>query len=69
MKKYYINHVDEIGNVIFSSQSNSAAALLKRYNKAAYSSDGSMYSNFYLGSKKTNITEEIMERVACGEKL
>lgn len=69
MKKYYMIVKDENDQVIFRSTSDSAKALLNRYNKAAYSSDGSMYANFYFAKQETNITEDIAYRVACGENL
>lgn len=64
-KKYFIEVIGEAGQVVFKSQSDSAKALLKRYNKAAYGQDG-MYKDFFFGTKSTNITEEIEYRVSCG---
>ncbi len=69
MKKYYMAVIDENEQVIFRSTSDSAKALIKRYNKAAYSSDGNMYSGFYFGKKETNITPEIEYEVARGRDV
>ena len=69
MKQYYMIVTDENDQVIFRSTSDSAKALLKRYDKAAYSSDGCMYANFYFAKHETNITADIAYRAACGENL
>lgn len=67
--KYYIKHFDEFGNIIFFSRSDSASALITRYNKAAFFSDGNMSSRFFSGRHESNITPEIEYRVSCGEKI
>lgn len=67
--KYYIKHFDEHGYIIFFSRSNSASALLARYNKAAYDSAGDMFCRFAFGRHESNIPFEIEYRVGCGEKI
>lgn len=69
MKKYYMTVVNENGDIIFKSASDSAKALLKRYNKAAFFSDGAMSSEFYNAKKDTNITDDVMMRIENGENI
>lgn len=49
--RYHIKIEDEYGQIIFDRKSNSAKHLIRLYKKAAYSSTGSMYSEFYFGKK------------------
>lgn len=69
MKKYYMTVTSKDGDIIFKSTSDSAKALIKRYEKAAFFSDGSMSSIFYNSKQDTNITEDVMMRISNGENI
>lgn len=68
-KKWYLKVIDQLGIVLFDHKSNSAKRLLALYRKEAFASDGSLFADFYNATAKTNITDEIEYRVACGENL
>lgn len=59
--RYHIKIEDEYGQIIFDRKSNSAKHLIRLYKKAAYSSTGSMYSEFYFGKSLADAPSDVAE--------
>lgn len=59
--RYHIKIQNEYGQIIFDHKSNSAKYLIRLYNKAAYSSTGDMYCEFYFGKSLADFPSDVAE--------
>lgn len=59
--KYHIKIENEYGQIIFDHKSNSAKQLIRLYKKAAYSSQGNMYSEYYFGKSLEDAPSDVAE--------